>query len=73
MKDKKTKFVELANNRVNRTIKDLRLIGNLANKNNYEYDDAQTNKIIKVLQDELDEVKRKFDSNRSGLKKDFKL
>jgi hypothetical protein len=73
MKDKKTKFVELANNRVNRTIKDLRLIGNLANKNNYEYDDAQTNKIIKALQDELDEVKRKFDSNRSGLKKDFRL
>ena len=30
--DKNSKFVELANKRVNRAIKDLRLISNLANK-----------------------------------------
>ncbi|WP_319380178.1 hypothetical protein [Thiomicrorhabdus sp.] len=73
IKDKRAKFIELATNRVNRTIKDLRLIGNLANKNNYEFDDVQVNKIIKALQSELDEVKSKFNAKKSDSSKDFKL
>lgn len=72
-KDKKAKFIELATNRVNRTIKDLRLVGNLANKNNYEFDETQVNKIIKALQSELDEVKNKFNAEKSGRNEEFKL
>ena len=37
MKKSRGKFVELAEKRVNKSIKDLRLIGNLANKTNYDY------------------------------------
>lgn len=72
-KDKKTKFIELATNRVNRTLKDLRLVGNLANKNNYEFNDAQVSKIIKAIQSELDEVKNKFNAEKSGRNEEFKL
>lgn len=59
-RDQEQKFKELATKRVNRTIKDLRLIGNLSNKNAYKYDDAQAKKIIKVLQKEVDALKAKF-------------
>ena len=38
-RDKRAKFVELAENRVNRAIKDLRLIGNLSNRSAYEFAD----------------------------------
>lgn len=60
MRDKKAKFVELANNRVNRVIKDLRLIGNLSNRASYEYTDDDARKIIRALQRELEDLKLRF-------------
>lgn len=60
MRDKKAKFVELANNRVNRTIKDLRLIGNLSSRASYEYTDEEAKKIIRALQREIDDLKLRF-------------
>ena len=43
------KFKELAEKRVIRAVKDLRLIGNLANKNNYVFEPADADKIIAAL------------------------
>jgi hypothetical protein len=64
---KRDKFVELATNRVNRTIKDLKLIGNLSNKSAYEYSDEDVKKIAKTLQRELDLMKTRLEgSGRSG-------
>jgi hypothetical protein len=60
MRDKRGKFVELANNRVNRTIKDLRLIGNLANRASYEYTEEDARKILRALQREMDDLKLRF-------------
>ncbi len=57
------KFVELANKRVNRAIKDLRLIGNLSNKSSYEYSEEQANKIIRALQKEMRILKAKFEGS----------
>lgn len=68
MKDKRAKFVQLANNRVNRAMKDLRLIGNLANRAAYEYGDQDVRSIVQVLQRELDAVRARF--GRSGGKPD---
>ena len=59
-RDAREKFVELANKRVTKAIKDLRLIGNLANRRAYKYDDADAKKIIRTLQRELDVVKARF-------------
>lgn len=73
IRNKKAKFVELANKRVNRAIKDLELVANLANKRNYEYDEEQAKKIIKALQHELDLVKQSFVSGCSGKQTTFEL
>ena len=73
MTTKSIKFVELANKRVNKTIKDIQLIGNLANKQNYDYTEQQAKKIIKALQQELDEVKQSFASTSTSTKKTFVL
>lgn len=63
VRDAKEKFVELANKRVTRAIKDLRLVGNLANRRAYKYDDADAKKIVRALQRELDVLKARFQGN----------
>ena len=60
MRDKRTKFVELANKRVNRAIKDLRLIGNLSNRAAYEFGEDDSRKIIKTLQREVETLRQRF-------------
>ena len=61
-RDKKSKFIKLAEKRVSRTLNDLKLIRNLSNKNYYEYSDEQSKKIIRALQQELDLLKKSFQS-----------
>jgi hypothetical protein len=71
--DKRGKFVGLAENRVNRAVKDMRLIGNLANRSNYSYTDEDAKKIVKALKDALEEVRVKFDSGGRSDSEEFKL
>ena len=59
-KKKRDKFIELAESRVTKTITNLRLIGNLSRKNNYEYTDEDVKKITSVLDKELKNVKDLF-------------
>ncbi len=72
-RDKAAKFVELANRRVNRAIRDLQLVSNLANRQNYEYTEEQAKKIIKVLQHEVELVRHSFTSLGDSGKSAFKL
>ncbi|MCI0558704.1 MAG: hypothetical protein MN733_09430 [Nitrososphaera sp.] len=67
------KFVELAEKRVSRVIKDIRLVGNLSNKSNYTYTQEDVRKIITVLRGELDALKARFDATGSDSKPVFKL
>jgi hypothetical protein len=60
MRNKREKFIELANSRVNKTIKNLRLIGNLSNRSSYEYSEDDSRKIIRALQREIDDLKLRF-------------
>lgn len=73
MKNREKKFIELAEKRMSRLIKQIRLVGNLANKSNYSYSDSQANKIIKTLNDELSGVRQKFRSNKNSESSKFKL
>lgn len=57
---KKEKFVRLAENRTNKALEMIRLIGNLSNKNVYEYTDADVEKIFKALETELIIAKKQF-------------
>lgn len=67
------KFIELAEKRVSRTIKDMRLIGNLSNRSNYSYTQDDVRKIIKALKDEVDALKARFEATGSESKPVFKL
>jgi hypothetical protein len=70
---KRQKFVELAEARVNKTLKDLQLIGNLSNRSAYEFTDADVRKIFGVLQKALDSAKGRFMHTTDGGGGEFKL
>jgi ABC-type Fe3+-hydroxamate transport system substrate-binding protein len=67
------KFVELAEKRVGRAIKDIRLIGNLSNKSNYTYSDEDVKKIIRALDSEVKKLKQRFENHGSQEEIVFKL
>ena len=73
MSKNREKFVELAEKRVQKTIKSMRLIGNLSNKTNYSYDETDLKKIFNVLNKEMALVKKKFDTSSSNVESEFKL
>lgn len=57
----RSKFVELANKRVSKALHDIQLIGNLSNRSNYHYTDADVVKIFKALNAELKACRKRFD------------
>lgn len=70
---KRDKFVRLAERRTSVALKSIKLIGNLSNKNNYEYADADAKKILGALTRELDELRRRFESPGGRAVQNFKL
>ena len=62
METKREKFVRLVEARTNKIIDMMRLLGNCANKANYDYTDADVQKIFTTLEKELKLVKMKFAS-----------
>ena len=66
------KFKNLAQKRVNRAIKDLSLIGNLANKSNYSYSQKDADNIVEALKTAVNDVKNKF-SGRGDEREPFTL
>lgn len=73
MSDKREKFVSLAEKRVTRTIKDIRLIGNLSNKNNYSFEEKDVRKIISALENEVRTLKARFAADDVKSEVAFKL
>lgn len=67
------KFVALAEKRVARAIKDLRLIGNLSNRSNYSYTDQDAKKIINALNNEIKTLKKRFANGKQSSEIIFKL
>lgn len=67
------KFVSLAEKRVTRTIKDMRLIGNLSNRSNYSYTDEDVRKILSALETELKNLRTRFTTHTSTDEIIFKL
>lgn len=73
MRDKRAKFVELANKRVTKTIRDLKLVGNLSNRAAYDYTDDDVKKIVRALQKEVDSIRSRFADNGDSTSLDFSL
>jgi len=73
MNEKSESFKRLANSRVNKTLNDLRLIGNLSNQSNYEYKVEEVDAIFEALKVGLRDCRKRFDLALNPSDKGFKL
>jgi hypothetical protein len=72
--DKKhEKFRELAEKRTNKALDTIRLIGNLSNRQNYVYEEAEVRKIVKALRDAVTEIEVRFGKTSSRAGGEFKF
>lgn len=58
---KNQRFKRLAKRRGERILKDIRLLGNLANTNNYEFSDEEIRKVFGVIESDLKATRQRFD------------
>lgn len=70
---KREKFRILAENRTNNALIAIGRIGNLSNRQLYEYDDAEVRKVIKALREAVSEVENRFASPKGKTGGGFKL
>ena len=72
-RDKRKKFVELAERRVRNAIKAIRIIGKLGNKNAYEYTADDVKKIALALNKEVEAMKGRMSHTGGKDVVDFEL
>jgi hypothetical protein len=70
---KREKFRALAQARTNKAIEAIARIGNLSNRQIYEYEDAEVRKVIRALKDAVASVESRFESPRGKAGGSFKL
>ena len=73
MKQRRERFIRLAEARVSKAMKSIRVVGNLSNRSNYEYSDADVRKIVKALQSELSALEARFQQSDKKSQPEFKL
>jgi hypothetical protein len=61
--DKRGNFLKYANKRLSNCVLSLKRLGNLANRSYYEFKDSDQKIIFKVLKNEIDELRRKFEQS----------
>jgi hypothetical protein len=66
---KNERFRRLAESRGNRLIREIMLLGNLANRKNYSYSDEEVEQLFAPIQRELDEVRSIFRSGSTSARK----
>ena len=71
METKKERFVRIAENRTNKIIDMLDLLGNCANKSNYDYSDEDVRRIFSAIENSTKVCKMKFLEKQE--KEKFKL
>jgi len=71
-KVKRERFVKIAENRTNKIIDMIKLLGNCSNKNNYKYDEDDVRQIFNAIDNELRITKSRFQEAQNN-KKEFKL
>ena len=73
MTSKREKFVQLAEKRVNNTLNNLRLIGNLSNTASYEYSQKDIDKMFRAISKSVNEARSRFSANGEGATSTFRL
>ena len=65
--DKYLRFKRVAEKRTNKIIDQIRLLGNCANKSNYDYTDEDVKKIFSAIETQLKVTKNEYQSkNKKG-------
>lgn len=72
-RDKRAKFVSLAESRTANAIKAVRVIGKLGNQSHYEYTEADVRKIAAALVKEVDALKSRMLSRGGKEEVEFRL
>jgi hypothetical protein len=72
-RNKREKFVTLAESRTVNAIRAIRVIGKLGNKSHYEYGDTDVKKIISALSKEVDSLKARLTAKGGRTEVEFKL
>lgn len=70
---KHEKFRELAEGRTNKALAAISRIGNLSNRQLYEWEAAEVRKIVKALRDEVSRIEARFDTPNAKAPSGFKL
>jgi hypothetical protein len=73
MRNKRSKFVQLANQRVAKALDQIRLVGNLSNRAAYEFNEEDTKKIVKALQRAVEATKLRFSESGAASGPEFTL
>lgn len=73
MRDRRERFVALAEARTEKAIKTIRLIGNLSDKRNYEYSENDVKQIVGALEKELKLTRARFGDNGEESSTSFRL
>ena len=60
VQEKTDRFKRVAENRTNKIIDQIRLLGNCANRSNYEYSEEDVKKIFSAIESDLKETKSKY-------------
>lgn len=59
-KTRRARFLEVAQRRTNRVLRDLRLVGNCGNRSAYEYTEAEVERIFAAIQREVELARSRF-------------
>lgn len=72
-RDKRAKFVDLAESRTVNAIRAIRVIGKLGNRAHYDYDEGDVKKIVAALNREVEALKVRMTDKGTKIAVDFKL
>lgn len=70
---KRDRFVRLAENRTNKIINMVQLLGNCSNTSIYEYSDEDIDKIFSAIESSLKDARRKFSKSETAKPVKFTL
>ncbi len=71
--DKREKFRTLAEARTNKAIQAIARIGNLSNRQIYDFEEAEVRKIVRALREAVSAVETRFETPRGKSGGGFKL
>tara|TARA_B110001452_G_C14948967_1_gene331897 strand:+ start:325 stop:582 length:258 start_codon:yes stop_codon:yes gene_type:complete len=73
MQENRARFEKIAPPRVQNALKQIRLVSNLLNKNNYQYDDDEFDNILAEIRKELQLLSSKHEAQKRGKKAKWTL